>query len=339
MAEIKKREENREKIEQYLKDNSLHENDKEHPLEIKVINNSIEFFEGYCNNNKEIDYMRFMLDLQYVYDQSVKGFEDEKVEFKLSFEQLVGAIIKLSDLDEAKNLGSIILDNKQQFFPLYVPSVPSGQAPYQQVLHGKDPSAKAPSPQVSSGQAPSAKAPSGQDPSAKAPSGQVSSGQDPSAKAPSPQVSSGQAPSAKAPSAKAPSAKAPSPQAPSAKAPSGQDPSEQVSSGQDPSAKAPSPQAPSAKAPSGQDPSEQISHEGGKNNKSSWQKRVSQPPASQAGSQSQSSLSSFRQQAINNVSFRSETFYKIEGAPDKAGVSKDGSKGGSNDGSVPGMSC
>ena len=249
MAEIKKREENREKIEQYLKDNSLHENDKEHPLEIKVINNSIEFFEGYCNNNKEIDYMRFMLDLQYVYDQSVKGFEDEKVEFKLSFEQLVGAIIKLSDLDEAKNLGSIILDNKQQFFPLYVPSVPSGQAPYQQVLHGKDPSAKAPSPQVSSGQ------------------------------------------------------------------------------------------APSAKAPSGQDPSEQISHEGGKNNKSSWQKRVSQPPASQAGSQSQSSLSSFRQQAINNVSFRSETFYKIEGAPDKAGVSKDGSKGGSNDGSVPGMSC
>ena len=127
MAEIKKREENREKIEQYLKDNSLHENDKEHPLEIKVINNSIEFFEGYCNNNKEIDYMRFMLDLQYVYDQSVKGFEDEKVEFKLSFEQLVGAIIKLSDLDEAKNLGSIILDNKQQFFPLYVPSVPSGQ--------------------------------------------------------------------------------------------------------------------------------------------------------------------------------------------------------------------
>ena len=269
MAEIKKREENREKIEQYLKDNSLHENDKEHPLEIKVINNSIEFFEGYCNNNKEIDYMRFMLDLQYVYDQSVKGFEDEKVEFKLSFEQLVGAIIKLSDLDEAKNLGSIILDNKQQFFPLYVPSVPSGQAPYQQVLHGKDPSAKAPSPQVSSGQAPSAKAPSGQDPSAKAPSGQVSSGQDPSE----------------------------------------------------------------------QDPSEQISHEGGKNNKSSWQKRVSQPPASQAGSQSQSSLSSFRQQAINNVSFRSETFYKIEGAPDKAGVSKDGSKGGSNDGSVPGMSC
>ncbi|MBL6622044.1 MAG: hypothetical protein ISP24_05115, partial [Rickettsiales bacterium] len=171
MEGINKRE---EKIAQYLKDKLSYENDKEYPLEIMVINNAIGSFEEYCDNKKEIDYMRFIVDLKKVYDASVKGFEDEKIKLRLSFKQLVDAITDLSDLDKAKNLGSIILGSNQQF---QRPNVLSGtiysKAQPLHVKPAKDQPAKAQP----------AKDPSGQDQPAKAQPAKDPSGQDQPAKA------------------------------------------------------------------------------------------------------------------------------------------------------------